>query len=243
MNIRQYPIEDQIWGFPELRHRWGALLLGDTRAAGYKVWSNKGKTSACHVKVGQGRFCEKCGAWKGSFGLEPIVALYIEHSILIMREIRRVLKPDGILWWNIGDCYASRKGTCFNPGGGMSSLGKGRKKAGALPLDWGNIATLKAQGLKPKDLCLIPERLAIAAQEDDWYVRSIIIWSKKNPTPESVKDRPTDTHEYILMLTKAAKYYYNAQAVRERQTGGAHKMRTVWKSHVSIQRPSLRRFP
>jgi len=74
------------------------------------------------------------------------------------------------------------------------------------------------KGLKPKDLCLIPFRLAISAQEDGWWVRSVIIWSKPNPMPESVKDRPTESHEYILMLTKSARYYWDADAVRETYT-------------------------
>ena len=156
--------------------------------------------------------------WKGAYGLEPTPEMYIEHTIEILREIRRVLRKDGVVFWNIGDSYASGKGTCFNPGGGKGSFsGHGdRKDAGAYPLDRGNVGKLREVGLKPKDLCLIPFRVAIAAQEDGWWVRSDIIWSKQNPMPESVTDRPTSSHEHILMLTKSARYYWDASAVRER---------------------------
>ena len=152
------------------------------------------------------------------FGLEPTPEMYVEHTIEILREVRRVLRKDGVVFWNIGDSYASGKGTCHNPGGGSNSL-EGHanlKDQGAYPLNRGNKSTLEASNLKPKDLCLIPFRVAIAAQEDGWWVRSVIIWSKLNPMPESVTDRPTESHEYILLLTKSAKYYWDADAVREK---------------------------
>jgi len=153
-------------------------------------------------------FCSLCGAWRGALGLEPTMELYLLHLIEIMREIKRVLRKDGVCFLNIGDSYASGKGSCFNPGGGEYSLGKTKKEAGAHPLHRGNVSDLKISRLKPKDLCLIPFRIAIAAQEDGWWVRSIIIWDKPNPMPESVTDRPTRSHEYILMLTKSGTNQY-----------------------------------
>lgn len=133
----------------------------------------------------------------------------------VLREVRRVLRDDGTLWLNMGDSYASGKGTCYNPGGGKDSLGQYRKEMGAHPLDRGNKSTLTEQGLKPKDLVGIPWRLAFALQTDGWYLRSDIIWSKPNPMPESVTDRPTRNHEYIFLLTKQAQYFYDAEAIKE----------------------------
>ena len=152
-----------------------------------------------------GGTCRKCGAWRGGFGLEPNIEMYVAHTVEILREIRRVLRDDGVVFWNIGDSFASGKGTCFNPGGGASSLeGHGSlKDAEAYPLDRGNKSDLDRQGLKPKDLCGIPFRVAQAAQADGWWWRQMIIWSKPNPMPESTTDRPTTSHEYILLLTKS----------------------------------------
>ena len=158
-----------------------------------------------------GNTCFICGAWKGQFGLEPTLELYIEHTIEFLREIRRVLRKDGVVFWNIGDSYygqpAGNTGKCDNAWQRPSRTAawKAKKPKGGSKI------------LKPKDLCLIPFRVAIAAQEDSWWVRSVIIWSKPNPMPESVTDRPTNSHEYVLMLTKSSKYYWDADAVREKQ--------------------------
>jgi DNA modification methylase len=143
--------------------------------------------------------------WGCSFGLEPTPQLYLDHLVEICREIKRVLRKDGVFFLNIGDSY---KGS----GGAGGDYNKGGLKEGQ-PKYPGR----KVSQLKPKDLCLIPQRAAIRLQEDGWWVRSIIIWSKNNPMPESVTDRPTESHEYIIMLTKSAKYYWDAEAVREPQ--------------------------
>jgi DNA modification methylase len=213
--------QDYIWNNHNgCEHEWTEETLlrrSNDNGAGDKQCTNAGSVGRDEpVAYGQ---CLKCGAWKGGFGMETTVDLYIEHTIEILRAVSRVLKEDGIVWWNVGDSYASGKGTCFNPGGGGGSFsGHGvRKDAGAYPLDRGNVSVLKAQGLKPKDLCLIPFRVALAAQADGWYVRSVVIWSKPNPMPESVKDRPTGSYEYILMLTKSSTYYFDQEAVKETQ--------------------------
>jgi len=148
-------------------------------------------------------------------GLEPTPEEYVANMVAVFREVRRVLRDDGTVWLNIGDSYASGKGTCYNPGGGETSLGQERKAAGAHPLDRGNKSTLAAVGLKPKDLVGIPWRVAFALQADGWWLRSDIIWAKPNPMPESVTDRPTRSHEYLFLLTKSARYYYDAQAIAE----------------------------
>lgn len=202
--------QDLIWGGDkDCVHEWGNF---QPIADGVKTrWTHNPTSKRDTRIIGVGpATCRKCGAWKGAFGLEPTPELYVQHTVEILREIRRVLRKDGVVFWNIGDSYASGKGTCFNPGGGKGSFsGHGdRKDAGAYPLDRGNISMLKASGLKPKDLCLIPFRIAIALQEDGWWVRSVIIWNKPNPMPESVGDRPTNTYEFILMVTKSGTTQY-----------------------------------
>ena len=153
----------------------------------------------------------------GQLGLEKTPEEYVQKMVQVFREVKRVLRDDGTCWINIGDSYASGTGTCYNPGGGSSSLGKERKEAGVHPLDRGNKSTLDISGLKPKDLCGIPWRLAFALQADGWWLRSDIIWAKPNPMPESVMDRPTKAHEYIFLLTKSPKYFFDQEAVREKQ--------------------------
>lgn len=155
-------------------------------------------------------------------GLEKTPAEYIEKMVAVFREVWRVLRDDGTCWLNMGDSYASGKGTCYNPGGGVESLGKARKETGAHPLDRGNISTLRESGLKPKDLCMMPHRLAMALQADGWWIRSDIVWAKPNPMPESVTDRPTKSHEYIFLCTKRAKYFYDAEAIKEPQSETSH---------------------
>lgn len=152
--------------------------------------------------------CLHCGGWRGSFGLEPTVEMYVEHTVEVLREVRRVLRPDGVVFWNVGDSYSgSGKGIGGDHGKAIFTDAEIEKT------NW------KDSGLKPKDLCLMPQRIALAAQDDGWWVRSDIIWAKSNPMPESVTDRPTDAYEHILMLTKSERYYWNAKAVREKGCG------------------------
>ena len=152
----------------------------------------------------------------GQIGLEPTPELYVENMVSIFRDVRRVLRSDGTLWLNMGDSYAgsgaggggNRKG---NEHGQHNAVAK-KSRPSALPTH------------KPKDLVGIPWRLAFALQADGWYLRCDIIWSKPNPMPESVTDRPTKAHEYIFLLTKSARYYYDAEAIREPQ----RNKRSVW---------------
>lgn len=149
------------------------------------------------------RVCGKCGGWSGPLGLEPTLDAYIGHMILIFREMWRVLKPTGTAWVVIGDSYSS----------GMRRYYDSDRKYGQARNH--DLRPPAPPGVKPKDLLLVPHRLALALQADGWYVRSDIIWHKPNAMPESVKDRPTQAHEHILLLAKAERYYYNADAIRE----------------------------
>jgi DNA modification methylase len=157
--------------------------------------------------------CTKCGAWKGVIGLEPTPELYIANMVAVFREVWRVLRDDGTCWINLGDSYAgsctaekSRQNDGLKWGDGGTPRGGDRNGMGKVP------------GLKSKDLCGIPWRLALAFQADGWYLRSDIIWHKPNPMPESVTDRPTKAHEYIFLLTKAERYFYDAEAIKEPST-------------------------
>lgn len=139
---------------------------------------------------------------EGQIGLEPTPEEYVERLVEVFREVRRVLRDDGTLWLNLGDCYAGagdRRGGIGNEHGQRNEH---------KPPD-------KEIGLKPKDLIGIPWRVAFALQADGWYLRSDIIWHKPNAMPESVKDRPTKAHEYIFLLAKSERYYYDADAIRE----------------------------
>jgi DNA modification methylase len=160
---------------------------------------------------GHGAYCRRCGAWRGAYGLEPSIEMYVAHSVEILRECRRVLRPDGVLFWNLGDSYAASRSR-GSGGNSVATSPKQRTNGGSY---FDGDAPQSDPTLKPKDLCLIPERVALAAQVDGWWVRSRIIWSKPNPMPESVTDRPTDAFEFIWMLTKSERYFWDADAVRE----------------------------
>jgi len=143
----------------------------------------------------------------GQLGLEPTLAEYIATMVEVFRDVRRVLRDDGTLWLNIGDSYNA----------GTSA---GRKPSANVEHGyWGNGGSMgdrrvKDVTTKTKDLMMVPARLAIALQDDGWYLRSDIIWAKPNPMPESVTDRPTSSHEHIFLLTKSRTYFYDADAVR-----------------------------
>jgi DNA modification methylase len=152
----------------------------------------------------------------GQIGLEPTLFEYLDTMVDVCRELRRVLKPSGTFWLNVGDSYAA---TSKGSGGtAASSIGNGQGQATNKGSFYG-VRRLELEMLKPKDLCMVPNRLAIRLQDDGWYVRSEIIWAKPNPMPESVTDRPTSSHEKIWLLTKAERYWYDADAIREADNG------------------------
>jgi DNA modification methylase len=157
--------------------------------------------------------CGKCGARRidQQLGLEPTPSAYVANMVAVFREVRRVLRADGTLWLNMGDSYASGE-LGRHDNGSTYQDDYDRKDFG--PRQQARLAS----GLKPKDLVGIPWRLAFALQADGWYLRADIIWAKPNPMPESVTDRPTKAHEYVFLLSKAARYFYDADAVREPAT-------------------------
>lgn len=172
---------------------------------------------------------------ENQIGAEEDIEEYISDLVAVFREVRRTLKEDGTLWLNIGDSYTSgnrkwRDSDKKNPARGMS------------------YRPPTPEGLKPKDLIGVPWKLAFALQADGWYLRSDIIWNKPNCQPESVKDRPTRSHEYVFLFSKSLKYYYNHQAIKEpAQNGKKKNRRTVWnintepfkEAHFAVFPPEL----
>lgn len=146
---------------------------------------------------------------EGQLGLEKTPEEYIEKLVTIFEEVRRVLRKDGALWLNLGDSYISGRGRYSSNKQTISGHSRGEPMNGQRPDQRGH------QYLKDKDLAMIPARVAIALQQVGWWLRSDIIWSKPSCMPESVTDRPTKSHEYIFLLTKSAKYYYDADAIKE----------------------------
>jgi DNA modification methylase len=146
----------------------------------------------------------------GQYGLEKTPDEYVGKMVEVFREVRRVLAADGTLWLNVGDSYAANRSyqVASTKGGAKHSTAQDALAGSIVP-----------DGLKPKDLVGIPWRLAFALQADGWWLRSDIIWSKPNPMPESVTDRPTKAHEYVFLLAKAEKYYYDADAIAEESVG------------------------
>ena len=218
--LRDYKVPPTIWGGDlACDHEWGEEVSRVERRRADKGLANTGwgaaekrlpgLAAAGFISASQGHFC-RCGAWHGALGLEPTFQMYVDHMVEVFREVRRVLREDGTLWLNLGDSYATAGGY----GGDQTPSNvdsKQRSNEGSRRKGRKN----QAIGLKHKDLCGIPWRVAFALQADGWWLRSDIIWSKPNPMPESVTDRPTKAHEYLFLLSKSERYYYDAEAIKE----------------------------
>ena len=172
---------------------------------------------------------------KNQIGSESDINDYINTLVEVFREVKRTLREDGTLWLNIGDSYTS----------GNRKWRDTDKKNPARAMKY---RPPTPEGLKPKDLIGVPWKIAFALQKDGWYLRSDIIWNKPNCQPESVKDRPTRSHEYIFLLSKSPKYFYNYEAIKELGKNGKKKnKRTVWnintepfkEAHFAVFPPEL----
>lgn len=167
---------------------------------------------------GISNYCLRCGGWRGGLGQEPTIEAYIGHMVLCAREWWRVLRGDGTLWLNIGDSYAGSWGNYGYRNGKQTERTAERwqrpgyedERAG-----WDGLpATAHVAGLKPKNLCMVPARLALALQADGWYLRHVVPWVKRNALPGSQQDRPTTAHEYVYLFAKSERYFYDQEAVR-----------------------------
>jgi len=234
---------DHVWGEERVQYQRGSASDQSTLDGGPQS-GGEGRVQ----EVSQGQWCQRCGAWRGMLGLEPSVEMFIGHLVLVFREVRRVLRDDGTAWINLGDSYS---------GSGKGSGGRGawhgtkqRTNAGSIGLpvqDWNQT------GLKPKDLCGIPWRAALALQADGWWLRSDIIWTKGlafcedyagSCMPESVRDRCTRAHEHVFMLTKKPRYFWDREAVKEdavgRDPGNTyHKGAEAWLEGDKFQRTKV----
>ena len=259
--LRDYGLPPGVWGGDATcQHEWSHAPRGWGGGPQGKTGQRADRTFTAHgspVVVGS---CAHCSAWLGVLGLEPTPDLYIQHLVETFREVKRVLRDDGTVWLNLGDCYhAGNRGGYDRTRVGVS------KNTGAAASDFLAAPNRLPQvGLKPKDLVGIPWRVAFALQADGatspetmervgrllaaitdsyesreewpdrirqeverlecewtdahrgaWYLRSDIVWAKPNPMPESVRDRPTRSHEYLFLLSKSERYYYDYRAISE----------------------------
>lgn len=221
--LRDYGLPPTVWGGEDwCEHEWGEQTYQRRSNDGGEP-DRKQPTNAGAIGRDQPihhAFCQRCGAWRGELGLEPTPELYVEHLVAVMREVRRVLRPDGTLWLNLGDSYA---GANYRGGSVESASAKQASNQGTVGF-MRRTALAIPPGLKPKDMAGIPWRVALALQADGWWLRSAITWCKTAPMPESVRDRPTKATEQVFMLTKSSRYYYDAEAVRD----GGHNLWDYW---------------
>ena len=216
--LRDYGTASWDGGDPDCDHR--APLPGGKAASGLGDYDNGLNGEAIAAKVDQRRQqyrgeCRSCGATRvdNQLGLEATPEQYVANMVAVFAEVRRALRNDGTLWLNLGDSYARFAS------GRNGNFGRCAKGIGLPEKD---DSRRVAPGLKHKDLVGIPWRVALALQADGWYLRSDVIWSKPNPMPESITDRPTKAHEYLFLLTKSPRYFYDAAAIREADVGGDH---------------------
>ncbi len=221
--LRDYGTAEWEGGDPGCDHSVGGQVQ-DNKAPGAIV---SGVRPGCDASK-----CKKCGAIRvdSQIGLEPTPDAYVAKLVAVFREVRRVLRDDGTLWLNLGDSYA---GSWGNAGGHNRGNGKQRDiTVGSVVKDQsdrnGDFVPPGARGfkelcIKPKDLIGIPWRVAFALQADGWYLRQDIIWHKPNPMPESVTDRCTKAHEYVFLLSKSARYYFDSEAIKEPCSEATHE--------------------
>lgn len=250
-SLRDYGVPPTVWGGdPDCAHEWESAGMAEGYA-GKRKWQHSANgrgEDQPEIKptlrrdnpegwnqIEQGKFCTKCAAWLGCLGLEPTPDLYVDHIVEVFEEVRRVLRKDGTLWLNLGDCYAAGRGgysgSASTLEGSTRHQDEARQASNRVAQSssfrrdracTGSVRHIAAPGLKPKDLVGIPWMVAFALRAAGWYLRMDNIWAKTNPMPESIKDRPTKSHEYVFLLAKSEDYFYDADAVRE-----PHKVASV----------------
>jgi DNA modification methylase len=203
-SLRDYNLEPLVWdGDKNCEHEWSKEIITQKRTAGDKPGANSRVAVHRPDEVNRpdikSNFCSKCGAWRGSLGLEPTFELYIKHLCDIYDEVFRVLRKDGTCWVDLGDTYNSQ-------GTNMSRFWDGREKN----FDKGK-PMMTDKSLPDKCLCLIPYRFAIEMVNRDWTLRNILIWHKPNCMPSSADDRFTVDYEPVFFFVKSKKYWFEQQ--------------------------------
>lgn len=250
-SLRDYGEETKtVWGGnPDCNHSWQIEITKRPNASGGKTnefvkqkLAIKGKNNYSefvdyHKRETKSEFCQKCNAWFGQLGLEPTLDLYLDHLLQITAELKRVLKPTGVLWWNHGDSYGGS--------GGSTGHTPGTKNLGRKTFEYGAYPSYALTKNYPSKCMLMQNYRLVMAMVDrqGWILRQRIIWAKQvwlqkdnttkgNSMPESVKDRPTTTHEPVFMLTKNQKYWYDIGACRL-----APKFLEVWSRKGARETP------
>jgi DNA modification methylase len=221
--LRDYGTGEWVGGDPDCNHE--GTVLGHN-----KNFVDREGRGSNNKSISSGD-CYKCGAVRkdDQLGLEETPEKFVKNLVNVFREVRRVLRDDGTVWLNLGDSYCGtgHKGDTKDMYFSQGSARNGQSFA----------LNNKIEGLKSKDLIGIPWRVAFALQADGWYLRQDIIWHKPNPMPEPVKDRCTKSHEYIFLLSKSPKYYYDYEAVKVKASDAADydtsNKRSVWSIPVA----------
>lgn len=224
--LRDYGTWTWVGGKTDCPH-YRASKISDKTITGHKrMQENKSPVGDTIYKD----VCPLCGAIRvdNQIGLEETPEKYIERLSEVFMEVHRVLKPEGTLWVNIGDSYNGYKGNASNDN--FETEYAGHRNQPARTSRFG----LEAKNIKPKDLIGIPWMLAFSLRNAGWYLRQDIIWHKPNPMPESVKDRCTKSHEYIFLMSKSQKYYFDFEAIQEGSIDniGKRNKRDVWSVSV-----------
>ena len=219
--LRDYGTAQWVGGDPTCDHMTSRQAQGSTSA-------RAGRSNVDTQRSPYRAECGKCGACRVDLqvGLEDTPEAYVEQVVEVFREVKRVLRPEGTVWLNLGDSYTS---------GGRSGHGTrvGYKQQTNRGMNGTNdpVRPPQPDGLKPKDLVGIPWMVAFALRADGWWLRSDVIWQKANSMPESVTDRPGRSHEYVFLLTRSESYYYDHVAVRvgkQESADGGRNLRSVW---------------
>jgi len=222
--LRDYGTATWIGGDPNCNHRRDSKVKSENCNTGHKNHDEMAGVGDAIYKT----VCPKCGAIRqdSQIGLEETPEEYIESLVNVFRNVRDVLTDDGTLWVNLGDSYYN-----YRPGKGQSYPKQSVSKTKQDLPDECNKRGNKLEGLKEKDLIGIPWLLAFALRSDGWYLRQDIIWHKPNPMPESVRDRCTKSHEYIFLVSKNRKYYYDNESIKEPAKDWGTRDRTKGKYH------------
>lgn len=227
--LRRYETPPQVWGGDaeycehddeeDPGHNWmplGRRHKGGPQGKGGQRVNRDVSAQNAAQDFPTGETCVRCGAWRGELGLEPSPALYVAHVVEVFREVRRVLRDDGTLWLNMGDGY-----TDSGRGSDVGSTLQGSRQSQAECRKV-RVRENAATGLQPKNLLGMPWRVALALQDDGWYLRQDNIWHKRNAMPESVGDRTTRAHEYVFHFAKSEYYFYDGQAIAEPLSPDTH---------------------